>query len=423
MTGIELLEQSRTLAPGAKLLLLTAYADTDVAIRAINEIGLDYYLFKPWDPPEERLYPVVDDLLGDWQRGNPDQTNDVRVVGHRWSERSHEVKTFLARNHVPYRWFDVERDAEGQRLSSRWPRPRPATCRWCSRPDGDTAALAVDVRPRRARSGCGRRPSSRSTTSASSAAVRPGSRPRCTPRPRACRPSSSSARLPAGRPARAPRSRTTSASRKGLSGADLTQRAVAQVSRFGAEMVLARDVVGVETRGPVHAVLFDECGRDRGPCRDRRDRRLLPAARGPGPRRAHGPRRLLRRDGQRRQPVSRATTSTSSAPRTPPVRPCSISRATRSGSCMVVRGANLEDTMSSYLVDRITAAPNIEVRLRSAVVAGRGDGHLEGITLADRDTGAEEEVDGELAVHLHRGRAAHRVARRRPWPGTSTGSS
>ena len=116
MTGIELLERSRLHCPGAKLLLLTAYADTEVAIRAINEIGLDYYLLKPWDPPEERLYPVIDDLLEDWQHANPSRDSEVRVVGDRWSERSHEIKTFLARNHVPYTWYDIERDPEGVRL-------------------------------------------------------------------------------------------------------------------------------------------------------------------------------------------------------------------------------------------------------------------------------------------------------------------
>ena len=116
MTGIELLEQARAHAPGAKLLLLTAYADTDVAINAINDIGLDYYLLKPWNPPEERLYPIIDDLLDDWLKANPDHTSDVRVIGHRWSDRSHEIKMFLARNHVPYRWYDVEHDAEGERL-------------------------------------------------------------------------------------------------------------------------------------------------------------------------------------------------------------------------------------------------------------------------------------------------------------------
>ena len=103
MTGVEFLEQARTQAPEAKLVLLTAYADTDVAIKAINDIGLDYYLLKPWDPPEERLYPVIDDLLSDWQDAHVEDTSGLRVVGHRWSERSHEIKTFLARNHVPYR--------------------------------------------------------------------------------------------------------------------------------------------------------------------------------------------------------------------------------------------------------------------------------------------------------------------------------
>ena len=107
MTGIEMLEQARTHAPDAKFLLLTAYADTDVAIKAINDIGLDYYLLKPWDPPEDRLYPIIDDLLGDWRDANPEHTSDIRVIGHRWSDRSHEIKTFLARNHVPYRWYDV----------------------------------------------------------------------------------------------------------------------------------------------------------------------------------------------------------------------------------------------------------------------------------------------------------------------------
>ena len=116
MTGIEVLGSVRRPSPGAKLLLLTAYADTDVAIQAINDIGLDYYMVKPWDPPQERLYPVLDDLLGDWARENPAETSQVRVVGHRWSDRSYEVKTFLARNHVPYRWLDVERDEEARRL-------------------------------------------------------------------------------------------------------------------------------------------------------------------------------------------------------------------------------------------------------------------------------------------------------------------
>ena len=192
MTGIEMLDRAREHAPGAKYLLLTAYADTDVAIKAINDIGLDYYLLKPWDPPEERLYPVIDDLLGDWQQANPDHTSDLRVVGHRWSERSHALKTFLARNHVPYRWYDVELTPRrsGSRVS---PRPTPTTCRSCSCPTARRcAALRRSISP--TPSVCAPRPSSRCTTCASSAEARPDSRPRCTPRPRDSAPSSWNAR-------------------------------------------------------------------------------------------------------------------------------------------------------------------------------------------------------------------------------------
>ena len=183
MTGTEMLDVARDHAPEAKKLLLTAYADTEVAITAINDIGLDHYLLKPWDPPAERLYPVVDDLLGDWQREHPDHTSELRVVGHRWSERSHELKTFLARNHVPYRWFDVERDAEGARLrrAGRGRARRPAAGAAGLRRG---AALPDHPRPRRRARPAHHGPSSRSTTCASSAADRPGWRRRSTRRPR-----------------------------------------------------------------------------------------------------------------------------------------------------------------------------------------------------------------------------------------------
>ena len=116
MTGIELLGRSKMPAAGAKLVLLTAYADTDVAIKAINDIGLDHYLMKPWAPPEERLFPIVDDLLGDWEVENSHRFDGVRVVGNRWSERSYDTRMFLARNHVQYQWLELERDAEALRL-------------------------------------------------------------------------------------------------------------------------------------------------------------------------------------------------------------------------------------------------------------------------------------------------------------------
>ena len=108
LSGVEFLEQALTLYPDAKRVLLTAYADTDAAIAAINEAGIDHYLLKPWHPPEENLYPVLDELLEDWQAAFPPQFEGIRVLGNRWSPASHNIKDFLARNRVPYQWLDIE---------------------------------------------------------------------------------------------------------------------------------------------------------------------------------------------------------------------------------------------------------------------------------------------------------------------------
>jgi thioredoxin reductase (NADPH) len=116
MDGTDYLVKARLVYPEAKRVLLTAYADTDAAISAINEVSLDYYLLKPWDPPEEQLYPVVEDLLTTWESGAALEAGGVRVIGHRFSRETHELRDFLARNRVPARWLDVERDAEAREL-------------------------------------------------------------------------------------------------------------------------------------------------------------------------------------------------------------------------------------------------------------------------------------------------------------------
>ena len=116
LSGTEYLKQARQLAPDAKRVLLTAYADTEAAISAINEVALDYYLLKPWDPPEEQLYPVLEDLLTAWESGAALESGGVRVIGHRFSKDTHELRDFLARNRVPGRWLDVERDGEAREL-------------------------------------------------------------------------------------------------------------------------------------------------------------------------------------------------------------------------------------------------------------------------------------------------------------------
>jgi thioredoxin reductase (NADPH) len=116
MPGTEYLVEARKLVPDAKRVLLTAYADTEAAISAINEVALDYYLLKPWDPPEEQLFPVVEDLLTTWESGAALEAGGVRIVGHRFSKESHDLRDFLVRNRVPARWLDVERDGEAREL-------------------------------------------------------------------------------------------------------------------------------------------------------------------------------------------------------------------------------------------------------------------------------------------------------------------
>jgi thioredoxin reductase (NADPH) len=389
MTGIELLEQALVHAPGAKLLLLTAYADTAVAIKAINDIGLDYYLLKPWDPPTERLYPVVDDLLGDWRQANPEHGSDVRVVGHRWSDRSHDLKLFLARNHVPYRWYDVERDAEARRLRD-LAKAGPADLPLVLVPDGDTlrSPSTLDLA-----GALGLRTTAQQPLydvcivgggpAGLAAAVYGASEGLSTV--------VVEREAPGGQAGQSAAIENYLGFPRGLSGSDLTQRAIAQASRFGAEMVLARDVVGFEARGPVRAVRFDGSGEI--------EARALIVATGVSYRRLEAPglAELTGRgvyygvnaseasqcQGDDVYVVGAANSAGQAA--------LNLSRFAER-VVLVARAATLTETMSRYLVERITATPNIAVRYRTEVVAGRGDGHLETLTLADRDSGATEDV-------------------------------
>ncbi|MEL6334913.1 MAG: FAD-dependent oxidoreductase, partial [Cyanobacteria bacterium J06626_26] len=116
MSGVEFLSQGSEIFPKAKRALLTAYADTNAAIDAINTAQLDYYLLKPWDPPEEKLYPVLDDLIRDWQATFKPEFQGVKVISDRWSPNSHALRDFLSRNQVPYRWLDIESNQEAQQL-------------------------------------------------------------------------------------------------------------------------------------------------------------------------------------------------------------------------------------------------------------------------------------------------------------------
>jgi thioredoxin reductase (NADPH) len=389
MTGIEMLEQARVHAPSAKLLLLTAYADTDVAIKAINDIGLDYYLLKPWDPPEERLYPIIDDLLGDWWQANPDHSSDVRVIGHRWSERSNDIKMFLSRNHVPYRWYDIERDGEAERLRDLAHAP-PTDLPLVLIPGGDTlrspstldlaGALGLHTRAQQPLYDVCIVGGGPAGLAAAVYGASEGLSTVIVER-----------EAPGGQAGQSAAIENYLGFPKGLSGADLAHRAIGQVSRFGAEMVLAREVVGFETRGPVRTVLFAGSGEI--------EARALIVATGVSYRRldAAGLDELTGRGVYYGANASEANQCQGEDVYV-------VGAANSAGQAalylsnfakrvvLVVRAATLMETMSQYLVERITSAPNVVVRYRTEVVAGGGDGHLETLTLANRDSGATEDV-------------------------------
>jgi len=396
MTGVEMLTQARAHAPDAKLLLLTAYADTDAAITAINDIGLDYYLLKPWDPPEERLYPVVDDLLDAWRRDHPQREATLRVVGHRWSDRTHEVKTFLARNHVPYGWLDVELD-DGQRLAA-VAEAQPDDLPLVLLPDADTLrspttlelAEALGLRTRAEQPlydvcivGAGP-----AGLAAAVYAASEGLRTVVVER-----------EAPGGQAGQSAAIENYLGFPRGLSGSDLAQRAIAQVGRFGAEMVLAREVVGLESRGPVRAVVLAGGSAI--------EARAVVVASGVSYRRLPAPgvddlagrgvyygasaSDAVQLSGEDVYVVGAANSAGQAA--------LNFSRHAKR-VVMLVRAPSLEASMSRYLIERIEATENVEVRCGTEVVSASGRDHLECLTIRTDDAEPETVTAGWMFVFI-----------------------
>jgi thioredoxin reductase (NADPH) len=248
MSGVDLLRAARRLYPEAKRVLLTAYADTDAAIAAINEVGLDHYLLKPWDPPEERLYPVLDDLLDDWRAHAPPAGGGVRVVSSRWSADGHHIRDFLARNLVPYRWLDLESDDEaGAVLAAASSGREPVLPlvvfddgTWLERPSGPEIAARIGL-VTHARDEAydvvivGAGPAG---LAAAVHAASEGRRTLIVER-----------QAPGGQAGLSARIENYLGFPVGLSGGDLARRAVAQAKRFGAEMVCPVEATGLRLEG------------------------------------------------------------------------------------------------------------------------------------------------------------------------------
>ena len=388
MSGVEFLEQATAIFPAAKRVLLTAYADTDAAIRAINTARLDYYLLKPWDPPEESLYPILDDLLDDWQATFPLPFQGIRVVGHRWSPQSHQIKDFLGRNQVPYQWLDMELDKEASHLIT-------------YTQSGDAPSLPLVLFPD------------------GSHLIQPSNRQiaeKIGLRTRAERPFYDLAIIgggPTGLAAavygaseglntvtierEAPGGQAGSSSRienylgfpVGLSGADLARRAVTQARRFGVEILSPQEVTGIRIENPYRVVKLAD-GNEIS-CH------ALVVATGvsyrkldvPGMDKLHGAgvyygaaiTEAIACKGEEIYVVGGANSAGQAA--------MHFSKYAR-GVTMLVRGDSLKKSMSQYLIDQIESTENIKVCTGCSVVEVKGEGKLEAIVIAHDDTGEKE---------------------------------
>ncbi len=391
MNGIEFLEEAMDLFPGARRVLLTAYADTNAAIEAINVVDLDYYLLKPWDPPEEKLYPVIDDLLSAWRASDHRPVPETKVVGHRWSARTSEVREFLARNQVPYRWYSSDED-EGQRLLAAAETdalhvPVVVT------PAGETLVEPSDAELA-ARVGLNTRPAERfydlvvvgggpAGLGAAVYGASEGLRTVLIERTAAGGQAGQSSRIEnyLGFP-------------DGVSGAQLTERARRQALKFGAEVITTREVVGIEVNGSARTVRFSDG--------DSLDAHAVVLATGVTYRQLNAPgvAQLTGRGifygsaiseanecvGQDVYIIGGANSAGQAA--------VYFARRARSVT-MLVRGPSLESSMSYYLIQQIAGISNIKVRTCTEVIEAHGTDHLESLTLRDNTTGHIENVDGQ----------------------------
>ena len=392
MDGIGFLNEARKVYPDAKRALLTAYADTSAAINAINEVSVHYFFLKPWDPPSQHLYPVIDDLLEDWTASYRPPYQGIRVLGTRWSSKAYEVRDFLARNHVPYQWIDVELSAED-----------PEVKQLIASIGDDVAHLPLTLFPDGTRlfqsspaelaEKIGLR--TRSETQFYDLAIVGGG-----PGGLAAAVYGASEGLktvmidreaPGGQAGLSSRIENYLGFPSGLSGADLARRAVMQAQRFGVEIIAPQEVVALRAEGPYrilkladgneiscHAVLIAtgvQWRRLEVPGVDR--------LQGAGVYYGGGSQEAISYKGETVYVVGGANSAGQAA----------LNFAQYADKVvMLVRGDSLSATMSRYLIDQIEKTPNVQLWAHAEVIEAHGETHLEEISVKCSDTNTVEHV-------------------------------
>jgi len=392
MDGVSFLQEATRIFPEAKRALLTAYADTNAAISAINQANINYFFLKPWDPPSEHLYPQLDDLLDDWQASFRPTFQGIRVLGTRWSPRSYELRDFLARNRVPYQWIDVEasaNDPETRRLLEALG-PEATSLPVVLFPDG---TKLLESAPAEVAQKVGLQ--TRAQTSFYDLAIVGGG-----PAGLAAAVYGASEGLhtvmiereaPGGQAGMSARIENYLGFPMGLSGGDLARRAVVQAQRFGVEILSPQEAVGIRTEGPYriiklvdgneiscHALMIAtgvQWRRLEAPGIDR--------LQGAGIYYGGGATEALSCKGEIIYVVGGANSAGQAA----------MNFAKYADRVVIlVRGSSLSSTMSQYLIDQIKEMTNIEVWAHGSVAEAHGETHLEEISVLCSDTNKIERV-------------------------------
>jgi thioredoxin reductase (NADPH) len=395
MDGVGFLAEAMELFPDAKRALLTAYADTDAAIRAINDVKIHHYLLKPWDPPEEQLYPVIDDLLDDWSSSYRPAFEGIRVLGNRWSPRSYEIRDFLARSQVPYQWLDIESaDPETHRLADSLGDDAahlplvlfPDGSREASPTNGELAAK-IGLRMRAGLqfydlviAGGGPAGLAAGVYGASE-----GLRTVILER-----------EAPGGQAGLSSRIENYLGFPSGLSGSDLARRAVTQARRFGVEILAPQEAVGLRVDGPYRLVKLAD-GTEischtlliaTGVQWRSLDVPGVERLQGAGVYYGAGPAEAISCKDDDVYIIGGANSAGQAA--------MNFAKYARS-VVMLVRGNSLAASMSQYLIKQIKETPNIQVQFRSRVEEVHGESRLEAISIQCGDSG---QIDRVSAVAL-----------------------